>query len=489
MTTSREPHGFAGRLVRDSAVYGAAGILTRATTILLLPLYTRLLLPGEIGQIELLTIASSLVHVTVALEISQGLARHLPESSNREERHAFASTAFVFTLVTYGLMAVLGLLLAPWAAEVLFGASTGADLVRIAAGAAFTAGAFQILLAELRYELNPRGYALVSIAFTAISVGGTAALVGVVRTGPAGVFVAQGLAAAVGTLLALRATTEVLPIRRFDGLRLRQMLSFSLPLVPSSVGVFVALSVDRIAIGQLMSISDVGLFSVGYRVAQAVSLLMVGFQLALTPLIYQRHADPRTPIELERIFRAFVGFALVICLGLGLFGRTLLTVLATATYAPAAGVIAILAPALLLANMYIFAPGLGIAMRTGTIAFLSLGTAVLNTALAFSLIPAWGIYGAATATLISSTANFLGYMILSQRTYFVPHRWPRLFIAAVMTVAMLVLGLVLDLPPVADVAFRIALLMIATGAVVALGLIEPSAIRAIYRKLKGPLVT
>ena len=65
-------------LVRDGVIYGAATILTAATTFLLLPFYTHLMTPGDIGQIELLTIVASLVYVTAALEVAQGLARHLP---------------------------------------------------------------------------------------------------------------------------------------------------------------------------------------------------------------------------------------------------------------------------------------------------------------------------------------------------------------------------------------------------------------------------
>src|SRR4051794_25313126 len=133
------------------------------------------------------------------------------------------------------------------------------------------------------------------------------------------------------------------------------MLEFSLPLVPSSLGVILAWSIDRIAVGGLMGVADVGIFSVGFRIAQAGGLLMLAFQLALTPLIYQRHSMPETRDDLEQIFRVFVGFAVVACLAVGLFGGYLLELIAPPQYAPATGVIAILAPAILLSNMYVFA--------------------------------------------------------------------------------------------------------------------------------------
>lgn len=466
-------------------MYGAAAILTAATTIILLPLYTHLLTPGEIGQIELLTIVTTIVHVSVALEIAQGLARHLPEAVERLDRRAFASTAFDFTAVAYTLLALVGLAFAAPIAAVFLGSEGSADLVRVAIVATFAAGFMRILLADLRGELRPKAYAVVSILYTVIAVGGAVVLLGLLHTGPQGVFIAQALGAAVGAIVAVRSSSEVRILGAFDRNRLREMLAFSMPLVPSSLGVIVAWSIDRIAIGQLMGVGDVGIFSVGFRIAQAGGLLMVAFQLALTPLIYQRHASPETRDDLERIFRVFVGFAVVVCLAVGLFGGIALALLAPADYAPAAGVIAVLAPAILLANMYVFAPGLGIAKRSGLIAVLSLGVAALNTCLAFALIPILGIYGAATATLIGSATSFVAYMVMSQRTYPVPHRWPRLLSATIIAIGLLVAGTLVRLPPAAEFGFRSLLLFAEVGVVFALGLIEPAVIRGLIGTLRG----
>ena len=185
----------------------------------------------------------------------------------------------------------------------------------------------------------------------------------------------------------------------FDRAALGAMLRFSIPLVPSGIGVLVTLYIDRVAIRTLMTIADVGLFGIGYRIASITGLLMVGFQVALTPLIYANYRDPRMPDELATIFRAFVGFAVLIILGLGpLFAREILVIVATPTFYPAAAVVPLLAPALLLSSMYVFAPGLAIAKRTGPIAAIHISSALLNTALNLTLIPLLGISGAALAT-------------------------------------------------------------------------------------------
>jgi O-antigen/teichoic acid export membrane protein len=105
-----------------------------------------------------------------------------------------------------------------------------------------------------------------------------------------------------------------------------------------------------------------------------------------------------------------------------------------------------LAPALLLAGMYVFAPGLAIAKRTGLSAIINFVGAVMNTILNFLLIPGLGIRGAGLATLSSAAFVFAAYMVTSQATYHVPHEWRRLAAGTAVTVAAFLVGETLGPP-------------------------------------------
>ena len=50
-----------------SVQYGAATVLSRAASIVLVPVYTRILVPADYGRLDLMTAFASLVNVTVAL--------------------------------------------------------------------------------------------------------------------------------------------------------------------------------------------------------------------------------------------------------------------------------------------------------------------------------------------------------------------------------------------------------------------------------------
>ena len=471
---------------RDSVLYGSGSVLVRGISLLLVPIYTRVLAPSDYGAIDILGVFASLVAVSVALEVTQGLARHLPDSETRAERVGYASGALWFTVGAYTIFLAISLPLAPRLGELLLEGAGQATMIQVALVAMWGNGVFSLLQNQLRWDLKPKLYTVASLVYSIVSIGVSVALVVVVRLGVAGVFWGQVVGAAAGIAAALYFTRNNFRWH-VDVTKVLTMLRFSVPLVPSSLGVIIALYVDRIAIRELMTLADVGVFGIGYRLASSVSLLMVGFQAALTPIIYTRHRRDETPGELARIFRLFVALALLVVLAVSLFAREAVAVLTTPDYYEGAVVVPLLAPALLLNAMYIFAPGLAIAKRTGPIALINLFGAVTNTALNFTLIPLFGIRGAALATLLSSAGVFTAYMMTSQRAYPVPHRWRPLAAGAIIAIAMFALGSQLDFGWWPNIAIKLGLLALAGAAFVDIGLVEASEVKRVWQfvRLRG----
>lgn len=457
---------------KDALVYGAATVLSRATSLIVVPIYTRFLSPADYGVIDLLTIAGNLILLTVALEISQAVARFLPESGDAD-KVAVASTALLFSGGAYALFGIVGLLAAPEISAWLLDGAAGDLTVRLAVVGTCLNGIFQLTSGVLRFQLRASRFAIASLSSSLIAIVVGVVLVAIADAGVDGFFVGQILGGTVGVALTL-AFSRSLYRPTFHGARLRSMLRFSTPLVPSSIGVFVFLFVDRLAISQLMSVSDVGVFGVGYRLASAVTLLSFGAQMAVTPLVYARHAEADTPMALERIFRYYVGGAAMLGLGLSLFAPEILHLLTTPSYFGAATVVPLLVAALILANLYVFMPGLGIAKRTTAFAIINLAGGVLNVALNLLLIPLMGIAGAALATLISAGGIFSAYAVASQRLYPVRHQWLRLASAVVAVSVVYVVVSQFDLDLLPGLVLKLGAMLVALTAIIALGLLQRS---------------
>ncbi|MRR07515.1 MAG: polysaccharide biosynthesis protein, partial [Deltaproteobacteria bacterium] len=138
----------------------------------------------------------------------------------------------------------------------------------------------------------------------------------------------------------------------------------------------------------------------------------------------------------------------------------------------AARVVILLAPALLLSNMYIFAPGISISKKNYYKIWISVSVAALNTILNFIMIPIFGITGAALATLISAFALFLAYMSLGQKFYFIPHNWRRLVWASLIACVLGTLGTFVSISPEADVAIKSLILLCSILAFIRIKVIE-----------------
>jgi len=472
------------QFLKDSAVYGTATILSRAVSLLLLPFYTRVLSPTDYGIVDILTVFASFVAVTIALEIVQALARHYPDAQTEAEKVAYASTALWFTVIVYTLFVVVCMVFSRPLGSLILESSAHVLVFQVALLSIWANGIFYLVQSQLRWGLQAKEYAIASLASAIISIGASIVLVLALRLGVLGVIGGQLAGRVVGAALSFLYGRRSFRLV-FDRSKLIEMLRFSLPLVPSSVGVIVKLYIDRMAIRTLMSLAEVGLFGVGYRLASVTSLLMVGFQRSLMPLVYTHYRNPSTPREIARIFRYFVALALLIFLGMSLFAKETLVIFATPDYYEAATVVPFLVSSTLLSGMYVFAPGLGIAKKTGVVATINILSAVLNVALNFALLPYLGIVGSALATLLSAASAFGASMIYSQKHYFVPHNWKRLGLATLVTIGAAVVGAQVQFCFWLSVSIKSTLVGVAIVAFLELGLIERGEIRRAWQVATG----
>lgn len=452
------PPSMVRRFFADGAIYGLAGVLSQGIAFLLFPFFAHVFDPRDYGLIDLLGVLTILVNLTIALEISQGLGRHFAESSPGDRR-AYASTAFIFTATIYSAALVGAQLFAPGLTSTLFGADVDPDIVRVAVCGMWVSGLLYLGQDLLRWELRPRAFAIVSVATAAMTTLTAGILILGFGVGVTGAFIAQLVGSACGAALAYTFGRHLFrPI--FDTAKLRVMLAYSLPLVPASVGVFFNGYADRLAIQSSLTLADVGVYGIAYRLSLVAGLVLLGFQGALLPLVLARHAEPSTPPELERIFRLFCALALGVVLLVSVFADEILRVLTPPSYHAAAEIVPLVIAATMFGGMYIFAPGLNIAKRTVLFMLITVCAGLANLALAFALVGPLGIEGAALAYLATAFGGFAAMMIVSQRLYPVPHRWARLVTAAVGICALVAVarsvGDALGPPIVVNVVFAAA---------------------------------
>jgi O-antigen/teichoic acid export membrane protein len=430
------------RFFRDSAIYVLPYALSSGISFFLFPFYAHYFTPRQYGVFDLLMLGSMLVGWTVALEIYQGVGRYVAGEKDPVKARSYASSALWFALGAYVAFAAVAEAFAPQISHVVLGAHVEVNLLRVGVLLACVNGVLAIAQAQLRWQLRPGAFAVAALINGVITITASALLVFAAHLGVEGAILGQVIGSAVALGYVMIATYGTFRWE-FDLARCKQMLAYSIPLVPSSVGVFLNLYADRLVIQHERSLYDLGLYGVGYRLAMIVSLLLSGFQAAATPLILSRAKEESTPRDVARIFRIFTAATLSMFVALSLLATPLLRILAAPEYQRAASVVPFLVISTAFANMYMFAPGLVIAKKTTIVAALTVVAGVANLVLALALVGPLGIDGAGIATAVTSLGWFVAIMAASQRYYPVPHRWGQLVGALTAALSLVAISLLI----------------------------------------------
>jgi O-antigen/teichoic acid export membrane protein len=468
------------RLVRHSLIYGLGGLLSRILAILLLPLYTRYLTPGDYGAVETLVALTAVLVTILRGGIASAFFRFWFDSPDAAYRRVVLRTSFWYTMTaaTAGMLA--GVALAEPISDFLFGSADRTWLVRAAFVALWSQMNYEQMTAVFRVEERSVAFVAASIVNLCITVAATLLFVVGLEWGATGVVVGNftGTLFVYVALLAYR--REQLGLQ-FDRSLYKQMEKFGLPLVPSALFVWVTNFSDRFFLVKLTDAHEVGLYSIGVRLSSAIVLLLTAFRMAWPAFAYS--------IEDDREARRTYGFVLTYLLfiacwaavALGLLAPWLVRLLTTPDFYGASRVVAPLAfaSALYAANVVITI-GIGRARRTQFNWVATGAGAIVNVALNLILIPPYGMMGAAIATIAAYATIFLGMVWRAQHIYPVPYQWRRVVTLGCAAVGLVILGKALDVP----LGGAIALAAIYPLALLPLGFYLP----AERRRLRGLLV-
>jgi O-antigen/teichoic acid export membrane protein len=428
------------RLAKHSAIYGLGGIVSRVIAVFLLPLYTRYLTPADYGAVETLVALSAVLVTVLRLGISSAFFRFYFDSRETAHRLLVVRTSFWFTMLMASAGLAAGLLLAEPLAQALFADAGRAWLVRAAFVAVWAQMNYEQLTALFRVEERSLQFVCASLTNILITVAATVGFVVGLRWGATGVVAGNvtGTLCVYGALLAYR--REQLGLQ-LDRSLLRAMNRFGLPLVPSALALWTVNFSDRFFLVKLSGQTEVGLYSLGSRIASAMLILLTAFRTAWPAFAYS--------IEDEREARRAYGFVLTyllfvatwVALALGLLAPWLVRLLTTPTFYGAARVVALLAfAAAALGGYTVIAIGVGRARRTQFNWVVTGTAAAINVALNLLLIPPYGMMGAAIATVAAYSSMFLLMAWWAQRVYPVPYQWRRVATLAAAGVGLCALG-------------------------------------------------
>jgi O-antigen/teichoic acid export membrane protein len=428
--------GYLRRLATTGAAYTAASVLSKLVAVALLPLYTRYLTPTDYGEAEVLFAAVVAASIVIRLGVIEALLRFYYKSGEDPARIVATAFAALFWAATLGALVAL-----PFAgpiSEALLGRSEP-GLARIAIGGLWTLTLFEYLLTLFRLEERARAYFATTMASVLTTIPVTVALVVVGDEGARGLLLgsyATGAAFVLG-LVALQRHRLSLAL---DRPLLARLLRFGLPTMPAELSLYSLNFIDRIILVRYAGLAEAGLYSLAVKFAQAVNVLVRGFQLAWPPLAYSIRDDD----EARRAYAVIVTWFTAICAffvtGMWLLSRWIVRALAAPEFFGSFKAIGLISTGVTLYALYMVL--VVILGRTGRTEFnfpATIAATVANVALNLALVPPLGIVGAALALVASYVVVLALMYVFTQRLFPVPYEWGRL--ARIVVAAATLVGL------------------------------------------------
>ncbi len=403
-------------MAKHSSVYGIGNVLNRVIGFLMIPVYTRYLIPSEYGILELLSLTTEIVGMILSMRISHAMFRIYFEHDSLEDKNEVISTS----MLTFGAIGSIGLLMASlpswFLAEKILNSSQYSYYFIIS----FATLWFNTLVLMAFYYLmilkKSTLYIISSSIKLFIALSFNIYFIVFLKMGVLGIL--------YGNLIASVSMTVILVIPvliqvgiRFSNRKLKEMLKYGLPLIPGSLANFVVLVSDRYIVKIFGSLSDVGIYSLSYRFGiMPHTLITVPFNQVWGVRRFELMKRDDAEELFGRIITYFIFLLTFIGLGISVLAKDTLYIIADSKFWDAYKYIPILLLSYIVYGLYFhFVMGILLAKKTKYISYIDIVNGIINIVLNIFLIKAYGLYGAAYATLISYTTRIVMVYLVSSR--------------------------------------------------------------------------
>ena len=408
------------RILRASTVYGLPNLGIRGLNFLLLPIYTRFLSPADYGIIALAETLAVLLAMVVGMGFDASIQRlYFRHVENPEALSSYVGSTLKFAVLMETGFILLVLTVGPWVQHAAFRGSSVP--FRYVAMAVITAAAMQFFGYRLvLYQAERRPWAVrcsfLLVIWTYCVV--QHCLSGVCGRGVMGMLGGKLIAALICLLVGIVLTRHALH-SRFHWTYVRETMAMGVPLVPHLLMALGLITADRFILAHYRDLREVGLYAIAYTLGMIMSLITMSLNQAWAPVYYDvaRKGEEGRQVLGKMCSGLIIALTAIACFG-ALIAQDFVARFIDHRYVSAGRVVPWIIGAYLAHSLFsLFSLAAMQARRTKLIMVGSFVALVVNTVLNFALIPHWGMYGAAYATLDCLLMEALVMYVLAQRAY------------------------------------------------------------------------
>lgn len=431
-------------IAKAFSFYSFSQGISAITSFVILGLYTKFLSPEDFGKISLIWIFVIVASVLIDGRLNTAFSIKYYKLSKKENTRNIYSI-FVYNLIVFSF-AYLTFLAFPS----LFDNIMGIEIATSDLNIVFSLILFMILgnfyTNFLMISKDPKTYSLVMLIFNSTLIISSLVYLIIFDGGYISYLksylIAYLLVSSLGMgffIINYRPTKK----NRFSLDNLKNLLHIGLPLVPDALLLMLLVWADRYILNLYEGLAVVGIYSVGYMFSGVINRFIVTpFGQALSPIVFEQFVKSKD--EYKRTMGMVLKYYWLIILGITIvyfvFLKEVYQLLIGIEYIEGYNIIGIVLLGIIIGGAVNFL-GATIIMKEKTrMMFLFTSVSVfLNIGLNFLLIPIYGMYGAATATLLSYILHFMIIFTYTQKLVFIPYDYRFIFKSTSISLCFLAL--------------------------------------------------
>lgn len=407
-------------LIKNTVILGIGYVIPGLVSFLTLPIYTAMLTKAEYGTYDLITILVSLLLPIASLQIKMAAFRFVLESRGNEEKiKKYISTICIFAVIIIGICLVI-------TSAVLPGISA---INRVLIGLYL----FQEMIVDLLKQLA-RGLGVLKKYVMAISINSVltlifaAVLLSGLDKGLPGLLLALNIALLFANIYLIGALKipQRVSYRYFSKKCLKEMLAYSVPMIPNAISLWVVKLSDRVIVTWFLGLEMNAIYAVANKIPYLLSEVTGVFNLAwqenASLAIEDEDAEEYYSNMSQTIIEVLIGGMAVLIAGTPI----LFKIFINESYGDAYNQIPILCWGIFFASLSNCCGSIYIALKkTKIIGVTSVAGAIINLLVNVALIGKIGLYAASLSTAVSYVVIY-SFRVLQLKKYVnIKYNWKK----------------------------------------------------------------
>ncbi len=426
------------KVLENSFLYIFSSLLVKAIGFLLLPIYTKFLLPKDYGITNLVSGFTSVATFIIAFSLYSAIIRFYTDyKEDGEKLKRFYGSIITFIMISGGLFIGAGFIFDNLLIALFFKGITFYPVVLLALVTLIFLALHTVHQNILQSMQKGKKLAMINLILFALQVGIVLFFIGILKLGATGVLLTT-LIINVGyfVYMMIDLKRSKLIVLGIDFKILKEALTYSIPIMPHNLSTQIANFTTQIFINNSTSLASVGLYGIASQFSAIIDVVQVSVNQAFTPWFYdmmntKEDVDKKSIVSLSNIL--LIVYSLLY-MGIGLFSQEVILIMTSEKYILSWTVIPVLVVGFSVKSIYYFHVNILFYYKSAAkkIFIATLTGSFADILLAFVLVPKFGMYGAALSFIIAKVIvvsivvtickkyNDIGYKVIGMLKIIVP---------------------------------------------------------------------